>query len=175
MLRLAMGLILGGWLLGTLMVAGIAAQNFRMVDRLLHSASQTALQQRTAGIPAGEVRLLLRHLASELNRFYFRAWGWVELVLGAGLLLCAMGGFQDRRLTAGFAVMLGLVAVGAFYLVPRLIEVGRSLDFVPREPVPPALVLFGRLHAAYTGLDIVKLLVGIWMAVVLVRLGPGTD
>ena len=47
--------------------------------------------------------------------------------------------------------------------------VGRALDFVPREPAPPALPAFGRLHAAYTLLDLAKLLVGVWMAVALVR------
>ena len=173
-MRAAMGLVLGGWLLGTLMVAVVATQNFFMVDRLLRSPT-SALQQKIGGLPPGEARELLRHLASELNRFYFSVWGWMELVLVGLLLAGAVWGFQDRRLMAGFAVMLCLVLISNFYLVPRLVEVGRSLDFVPREPAPVALALFGRLHAAYSGLDLVRLVVGVWMAVVLMRLGPGPD
>jgi hypothetical protein len=43
------------------------------------------------------------------------------------------------------------------------------LDFVPRDPPPPQLGRFGMLHGAYSALDLIKLLIGIWLTVRLVR------
>ncbi len=117
---------------------------------------------------------MLRYLASELNRFYFYVWGWVQLILGAGCFAIAALKLRQKKLVIGFSSMLAVVAVMAFYVTPEIIEVGRSLDFVPREPPPPGMAAFGRLHAAYSILDLAKLLTGVWMAVVLVRLPADT-
>ena len=53
-------------------------------------------------------------------------------------------------------------------------ELGKSrgtwLDFVPRDPAPPAMRTFWMLHAAYTSLEMVKLaggfLLAFWIAAV---------
>ena len=42
-----------------------------------------------------------------------------------------------------------------------IVSLGRSLDFVPREPSPPGMQRFWVLHAAYTSLETIKLLVGV--------------
>lgn len=168
-MRTVMALLLGGWLLGTLLVAGVAAENFFMVDRLLASHSSAEFQQKVAPLPPGEARVVLRYLSSELNRFYFRVWGGVELVLGCALLALAMKHGKNRRLTIGLSLMLALGLLMLFYITPQLVEIGRGLDFVPRDTPPPELARFGSLHAAYSVLDLVKLLLGIWVAVVLIR------
>jgi hypothetical protein len=62
-----------------------------------------------------------------------------------------------------------------FYLTPKIVELGRSLDFVPREPPPPGLSQFGWLHAAYSILTLVKLAAGIWVAVALIRSDGKSD
>ena len=41
------------------------------------------------------------------------------------------------------------------------LSLGRSLDFVPRDPAPPGMQKFWILHAAYTSLEMVKLLVAV--------------
>lgn len=169
MMRAVTALLLGGWLLGTLLLAGVAAENFFRIDRLLISSPHPAFQKDVTQLPPGEARTMLRYLSSELNRFYFRVWGWVEVFLGIVLLAMAAGGLKRRQLVLGFSLMLAMAAFSVFSLTPRLVEVGRTLDFVPREPAPPALALFGRLHAAYTLLDLGKLLVGVWMAITIVR------
>ena len=166
-----MALLLGGWLVGTVVVGAVAAENFFMIDRLLDSTeSPRQFLNDAAQLPPGEARVMMRHLASELNRFYFQAWEWIELVLGGTLLVLATRKLKSRKLTIGFAVMLGITLLMRFYLTPGLVEVGRLLDFAPRTPPPPGLAYFGFLHATYSTLDLVKLLIGIWVAVVLVRL-----
>ncbi|MBI3896151.1 MAG: hypothetical protein HY313_09495 [Acidobacteria bacterium] len=171
-----MAILLGGWLFGALIIGGMAAQNFSMVDRLLNSVdSSRQFLNKAAELPPGEARLMLRYLASELNRFYFQAWEWIELILGGILLALAASKLKNRKLTIGFAIMLGITLLMRFYLTPGLTFVGRSLDFVPRDPPPPGLAYFGLLHTTYSILDLMKFVVGIWMAVVLVRLpaSPG--
>ena len=53
-------------------------------------------------------------------------------------------------------------------LAPRIVAVGRSLDFVPHEPAPPALQQFWVLHVSYTVIELIKLvllgLAAFWLA-----------
>jgi len=171
-MRTVMALLLGAWLLGTLLVAGVAAENFFLIDRLLNSPSHPVFQKDVAQLSPEEARPMLRYLSSELNRYYFQVWGWIEAALGVALWALAVWGLKQRKVIIGFSMMLAAVAVMTFYITPEIVEVGRSLDFVPRQPPPPALARFGLLHAAYTLVDLGKLLVGVWMAVALVRLRP---
>jgi len=56
--------------------------------------------------------------------------------------------------------MLGIVVLMLVYLTPAIVSLGRSLDFVPRDPAPPGMQRFWILHAAYTSLELIKLLIG---------------
>ena len=167
-LRTAMSFLLGAWLIGTILVAFIAAENFWIIDRLLAMSVHPVFHKDVSLLPAGEARAMLRYLASEQNRFYFVWWGWAEAVLGIALVAMAARS-RSGRLLLGFALMLALVAVTQLYLTPRIVELGRSLDFVPREPPPPSLRNFGILHAAYSAVDICKLIAGAWMTWALIR------
>ena len=167
-LRTAMSFLLGGWLIGTIFVAFAAAENFWIIDRLLLTSLHPTFHEYVGVLPAGEARAMLRYLASEQNRFFFVWWGWSEAVLGIALLMLAARS-KSGRLMLGFALMFALVAATQLYLTPRIVEVGRSLDFVPREPPPPNLRSFGMLHAAYSVTDLIKLVIGGWMAWLLLR------
>jgi hypothetical protein len=54
-------------------------------------------------------------------------------------------------------------------ITPFIVSVGRSLDFVPRVPPPDGLRTFGLLHATYTVLDGILLILGVLVTVKLVR------
>ena len=173
-MRTLMAFLLGGWLLGMILIAFVAAENFFEVDRLLASPPSTEyraeFQKRLAPLAPGDARMALRYLSSELNRFYFRVWGGAEIILGGVLLALAAKRGKDRKITIGVGVMLALSLLMTVYLTPQLVEVGRALDFVTRDTPPPQLGRFGMLHGAYSALDLLKLLVGIWLTVRLVRL-----
>jgi len=171
-----MSLLLGAWLMGTIVAGFVAAENFWIIDRLLdqgaHPAFVRDLERLDAQTAPGEGRTLLRYLSSEMNRLYFRAWGGMEGIFGIALLAMALRSRQ-KRLIVGFALMLALVAATELFLTPRIVDVGRTLDFVPRDPVPPQLATFGMLHGAYSTLDLAKLLVGCWMVWLLLRPARG--
>jgi len=146
----------------------VATRNFRLVDELLQGSANTHFQQLVQRWGPGSTRELLRYLSSELNREYFQLWNVAQLVLGnaALLLLARRGGHAGARwlLTAATFLVLGVWLT----LAPRIIAVGRSLDFVPHEPPPPELQHFWTLHITYTVLELVKLvllgLAAVWLA-----------
>ncbi len=164
-------IVLSAWLMGSLVIAFVATQNFRAVDRVLQAApDHPELARQIERMGATDVRLLLRHLASEMNRFYFRAWGWSQLLL-ALLLLGGLwrSGWPDRVVSGSVLAMLAIVLVFVFSLTPAIVAMGRQLDFAPRNPPPPSYAHFWRLHMAYTLLDLVKMGLGVLSLIRLVR------
>jgi hypothetical protein len=160
-------LLLAGLWLGALLLSwAVATLNFRTVDRVLEPTAGPELGQRLAPLPAPDRRLVLRHLASEINRGLFQGFGLAQLVLGAALLLAAWG-------VGGWARPVALLALAFVFLQVALgipiTTLGRALDFVPR-PLPDALRhRFGMLHGAFVLLDLAKAGLLATLAVVLAR------
>jgi len=149
------------WIGLTLAMWFVATRSFRTVDRLL---SQPGPEFARTMQPLGpdQSRVMLRHLASEINRTSFGAYGWAQVLLGVFLALLLWR--QTPRDSVGFAVawvMLGLAVILTFFIQPWIVSIGRSIDFVPRQPAPPAMPRFWMLHGAFTGLDGIKCLAGL--------------
>lgn len=157
--------VLGLWLGITLFMWFAAGRSFATVEQVLQSQNPQLLKI-TKPLSAAETRELLRHLASEINRAYFGAYGWAQVVLGV-LLLFLVWRQVPRDATAIIlaGAMLAIVFVLTLAITPRIVTLGRSIDFVPRDPPPPEMGRFGVLHGAFTGLDSVKLLAGLGMLV----------
>ena len=159
---------MGAWFAGNVMVAVVAAENFYTVDRLLAGSTSRVFASEVARVGYSETRDLLRYLSSELNRHYFRLWNMTQLTIGLLVVWLIAAGPSTARARWGVLGMVGLVAVASVWLTPQIISVGRSLDFVPRNPSPSSLHRFWTLHAVYTFLEACKLLVGlivsIWIA-----------
>jgi hypothetical protein len=141
-------LVLGAWLGGSAVVFGVVVFNFSGI-RLLADRNPK-LAARLGFDPSDEAAkkssLIWVH-ASELNRFYFDAWGRAQLFIGGVALAAAVLRRQGRPITV--CLLLSLLSVGYhhFVLEPEIVAVGRRLDFEPRDPPPAELATFGRLHA----------------------------
>jgi hypothetical protein len=168
---------LGAWILGLLAMAAVAMQNFYTIDTLLETLPNPAFARGVEvldsasdadGVPTA--RELLRYLSSELNRLFFWGWGIAEVGLGLLVVWLLWDGPQRRVRWAGVA-MLVLAMVLTFGLTPPIVNVGRALDFVPRDPSPPQLATFGLYHAAYSVIDGVKLVLGLLMVFWIARGG----
>jgi hypothetical protein len=146
--------IAGLWL-GLLLASWVSATaSFRGVDRVLGPGSPPELESRLAGVAPAERRVVLRYLASEINRWMFRRWALVQVGLATALLLLAWGVGMPVRIVVGLAFVI--VLAQTFALGPGIETLGRSLDFVPR-PLPADVARrFGILHAGFLGLDLVK-------------------
>jgi hypothetical protein len=159
---------MGAWLAGTICVSLIATENFYTIDRLLAEPSNPHFAATVARFGQPETRDVLRYLSSELNRLYFQLWNWAQVVLGALVLWLvssrtpsANGNAKQRsRAQVGVAAMLAIVVLMIIYLTPTIVSLGRSLDFVPRNPPPAGIERFWMLHASYTMLEMIKLIIG---------------
>lgn len=160
--------ILGIWLGWTVAMWFAATRSFRTVDRVL-ADPDPQFEKVIQPLGGDGSRVVLRHLASEINRTYFGAYGWAQILVGTLVLILLWR--QVPRDTLGIAlagVMLGLVVILTLIIQPMIVSLGRSIDFVPRNPPPPQMPRFWMLHGAFTGLDGVKLLAGIGLLVRLI-------
>ena len=152
--------ILAVWLAMTVCMWFAATGSFGTVRRIL-AGGNPQLEETTQTLTAEQARLAMRHVASEINRTYFRAYGWAQLLLGAALLILLLR--QAPRDTTGLitaAAMVVVVAVLTLHVTPEVVQIGRQIDFVPRDPALPEVARFRTLHGAFTILDGLKLLAG---------------
>ena len=165
---------------GTICVSVVATQNFYTIDRLLAARANAKFAAVADRLGATESRDVLRYLSSELNRLYFQLWNGAQIMLGGVTLwLIAGAGKRDpagsrgsggsRAAVWGVVGMLAIVIVMVVYLTPAIVTLGRSLDFLPRDPAPPGMSRFWALHGAYTSLEMLKLLIAVFVTVSLVR------
>ena len=153
--------LMGAWLAGTVCMSVVATENFYTIDRLLAGSPNAAFSAEVQRLGQPQARELLRYLSSELNRLYFQMWNVAQLVLGVVVLWLIAGSEPEtRRVRWSVIAMLAIVVLMLAYLTPAIVSLGRELDFVPRDPAPPGMQRFWILHAAYTSLEMIKLLVG---------------
>lgn len=143
----------------------VAIQNFRGVDRMLAAPAGPAAKWISATGPDG-ARQVLRYQVSELNRFFFENWERAQI--GLGLLIC--GTLLVSRSAARPALILSglmLVIVVAMHLLitPRIVGLGRVIDFVPAGVYSAERAQFWRMHHLYSGLEVFKLVLGLGLAV----------
>ncbi|MBZ5669582.1 MAG: hypothetical protein LAO04_07635 [Acidobacteriia bacterium] len=153
--------ILSAWLVATLSMWFAATKSFATVDRVLRRANPQFLEA-TKPLGEGSTRVVLHYLASEINRTLF--WGYGALQIALGVILFLLLWRQTPRDAVGIGVaatMLALSAILTFVITPLIISLGRSMDFVPRNPPPPVMPRFWALHGSFTGLDGVKFLAGL--------------
>jgi hypothetical protein len=159
--RLLAVAILGAWLAMTVCMWFAASGSFSTVNRVLEG-SNPPWAEAAKPLPPEQTRVLMRYLTSEINRTYFRAYGWAQLVFGGLLFVILLRRVPRNSVDLAMAgAMLALAAVLTFYMTPQIVELGRRMDFVPRDPGPPEMSRFRALHGAFTGTDGAKLVMGL--------------
>jgi hypothetical protein len=148
-------LLLTGFWLGMLVASWVAATvNFRTVDHVLGPGGSDEARTRFENVAPEDRRMLLRHLASEINRWIFRWWSLAQVALGLGLVLLLWP--QAGALRWLSAAALAIVLLQVVGLASPITAIGRSIDFLPR-PLPPDLGRrFGLLHGSFVLLDFGK-------------------
>jgi len=157
------------WLTGTVAMAVVATQNFYTIDRLLQARPNPVFAADIEKIGHDATRELLRYLSSELNRLYFQYWNVASLAVGILSLWLAVKLPAAEKPKWGIVSMLGIALFLTVLITPFILSVGRSIDFVPRDPPPPGLRTFGLLHATYTVFDGLELILGILVTTWLVK------
>ncbi len=148
------------WLFGIVVMGVVATQNFFIIDPLLEARPNSTFAADVEKLGHAPMRALLYYLSSELNRLYFQYWNLAQLAVGILALWFVVRIPGSERPKWAIVAMLGVVLFLTVLITPRIVSVGRSIDFVPRDPPPPALRTFGLLHAAYTVFDAIELILG---------------
>ena len=157
--------ILGAWIASTLCMWFAATRSFATVERVMKGA-QPQFVETTKPLGQASTRVVVRYMASEINRTLFRGYGALQIGLAALLFLLVLR--QNPRHTLDIslvAIMLALSVILTLVITPMVTLVGRSIDFLPRNPPPPVMPRFWMLHGSFTGLDGVKLLAGIGLLI----------
>jgi hypothetical protein len=147
--------------MSTLCMWFAATRSFATVERVLKRADPQFMESTK---PLGEdsTRVVLRYLASEINRALFWGYGVLQIALGAILLMLVWRQTPRPRGDMGVVVaMLAMSVILTLVITPLLVSIGRSIDFLPRNPPPPIMPRFWVLHRSFTALDGAKLLAGI--------------
>ena len=147
----------GCWIAGSLFMIMVATENFRSVDRLL--AAPAGASALAGKLGHGEARTFLRYQVSEQNRWYFEHWEWIQVVLILALLGATLG--QGKSLWIAAALMLALLAAQRFYITPEIVRIGRLIDFAPEALERKT---FWEFHGAYSGIELTKLALGVFLA-----------
>jgi hypothetical protein len=167
--------LLGVWICGSICTSVVATQNFYTVDRLLSGSPSDAFHAAVARLGPAEGRDLLRYLSSELNRLYFQLWNYAQLVVGGAVLWLLWGTRSPVGPRRIVIAMFAIAVLMTVWLQPAITTLGRSLDFVPRDPPPPGMSRFWVLHGTYTTLEMLKLLAGLTAAWWLARSGAAAQ
>lgn len=151
----ALATLVGAWFMLTLAMSFVAGANFGTLkpDRLRQA------DQVFGALEAGPPReQALRYVASELNRRYFALYGRVQVGLA---VLAGLAVWRLRPARPALRFLIALCALAAldflFHLVPAITELGRQIDFMPRDPKPPEVADFDRLHHLAVGIETSKL------------------
>lgn len=168
-------LLIGVWL-GAAVLADVAVtQNFQTVDRFLAAPGSPATSISLNQIGRPLERTILRRNAAEENNFLFTNWEWAQLGLGALLFFILLFGDRPQKLYMALVLgMLVIVAAERFILTPQIVDLGRTVDGL--ASTDPVYKHFWMLHGIYSGVDILKMLLGAFLAFRLcVRRAPDKD
>jgi len=163
------------WLSGSIFISVVATQNFYTIDRLIDKSPNDVFRVVVETMENPQARDLLRYLSSELNRLYFQYWNLAQLPVGIIALRLVSSIPKSRLATWGIVAMLCVVLFLMVFITPPILSIGRGLDFVPRIPPPPELRTFGLLHAAYSALTVVNVVLGVLVTLWLQKEHPSQD
>jgi hypothetical protein len=161
--------LLGAWLSGSFFMIMVATHNMTAADRM---ASAPPGPAATSVEILGETaaRTFLRTHSSELNRWYFDTWEWVEIGLGAfllGALIRGPGRHRSAVLLCAFMLLAALLT--HFAITPQATRLGRLVDAIPAEQPSPYRIRLGNYNTAYAAIECAKWLLGLMLLSSLLR------
>lgn len=164
-------LLLGGWLGASLFMIWVANHNTQGVDRLL-SEPLAQLQRHVREVGVEEAKFFLRYQAAELNRHFMYYWELFQIAFGVLFAIVLLFSTNGHRLMMTLAIaMVAVVATQHLTITPRIIEIGRGLDFATIDQMIAERQVYWNYFNFYWGLEIIKLAVGTGLAARLVISG----
>ncbi len=149
-------LLLGIWLAGSGVIAWVAMHNLGSVDEQVEPKFLRPLEE-VKELGKERVRGLFQYQAAEMNRYYADRWEVVQLILGALMGLMLLFSTNGNRVAmSAWAVMYLMVLMQHLAVTPRVLDLGRGLDFAEAGEMGDERRALGRLQVTYGWTEAVK-------------------
>jgi hypothetical protein len=161
--------LLGTWIGVSAMLAFTVYLDFDTVDAILKSPPELGHKLFSQTGPES-ARALLRYAAGAQNVTRFTAWEYVQFALGIWIAATLFIGASTRIVAVVPLTMTLLVVFLHFQITPELAWLSRAVEFIPWTHDTLARGQFWKLHKVYEVVEIVKVTLGLGLAVFLLRL-----
>ena len=159
-------LILGMWLGAAACIDLIVSLNISSVDLFLAVPGGTTTVAEISHAGHSSARFILIRNAAEENARIFESWEWIQIILALAFFLLLL--FGDRKSEVALIMELGMlivVVVQRFVLTPQLISLGREVAETPQILDNPMNTQLSVYHGFYMVGEILKLVLGVGLAV----------
>jgi len=149
-------LLLGIWMGGALLMAWYGARGFNTVESIISQAHPAFAAQTKALGPAG-TRSTVRYILAEQNRWFFRSWENMQLLLAAVMFAYLLFGTMEGKVSLAIILaLIGLTLLERVLISPEMGLSGRALEYLPADLKQQEHARFWLLHNAYLGVEVMK-------------------
>ena len=164
-IRRLVALFLGMWLFGLFLVNYISSTNISTTTYTTQNPPRSAQAAMTAAGPTNAAELMI-YTANENNRSMTENWEWMQIALGFALTLSLPFALRLKwSYIIAAATMLILVIAQKALITPKIIGIGRLVDFTVAGAAPDDIQRergsLGTLQYLNIAIDISKALIGV--------------
>jgi len=167
--------LLGIWLGGGILMAWYGARSFGTVESIMQQANPGFVVQ-TKPLGPAMTRTVLRYIVAEQNRWLFRNWEYMQIVLACLFFCYLLFGTTEGKFSLGVMLaMLALTVMQRFLISPDLGITGRTLDFAPTDLAAQEHARFWLVHNAYLAVEALKFGLGLILGIIVMSSRRSAD
>jgi len=167
--------LLGIWLGGGILMAWYGARSFGTVESIMQQSNPGFVVQ-TKPLGPAMTRTVLRYIVAEQNRWLFRNWEYMQIVLACLFFCYLLFGTTEGKFSLGVMLaMLALTVMQRFLISPDLGITGRTLDFAPTDLAAQEHARFWLVHNAYIAVEALKFGLGLILGIIVMSSRRSAD
>jgi hypothetical protein len=167
--------LLGIWLGGGILMAWYGARSFGTVESIMQQSNPGFVVQ-TKPLGPAMTRTVLRYIVAEQNRWLFRNWEYMQIVLACLFFCYLLFGTTEGKFSLGVMLaMLALTVMQRFLISPDLGITGRTLDFAPTDLAAQEHARFWLVHNAYLAVEALKFGLGLILGIIVMSSRRSAD
>ncbi|MGC4053134.1 MAG: hypothetical protein QM757_27850 [Paludibaculum sp.] len=171
--RRVTAVLLSMWLGGILLVVLVAPAGYRSVDSTMTRPPQH-ITKAMKQLGPGAMRDILQYQASEANRVVLEWWGLLQMAAGLTVFLLLLFMSTAGRPALGLSLgMLVMAVLLEFFLIPRISQLGQSIQMTSQTQVAEMAAKLRALHLGFAAFEMVLVLLGALLLALLLRSRPG--
>jgi len=167
--------LLGIWLGGGILMAWYGARSFGTVESIMQQSNPGFVVQ-TKPLGPAMTRTVLRYIVAEQNRWLFRNWEYMQIVLACLFFCYLLFGTTEGKFSLGVMLaMLALTVMQRFLISPDLGITGRTLDFAPTDLAAQEHARFWLVHNANLAVEALKFGLGLILGIIVMSSRRSAD